>query len=193
MGRALASIGLLALSGCVFDLPPPLEADGCEGEPVPCGSRCIEPEVACEPVDVEGEYTGQLRAEANGCMLESWEEGSTGAVMATFTRDGDEVTIEVGGIAGLLLSFGFGGDPVFLGTLEGDRITASLRGTSQTVEGNCAWSFRAELEANASLSGDSLEGTIRYRAVTNEHPDCPPYLAECVSRQSLSAVRAPGP
>ncbi|MEM9071201.1 MAG: hypothetical protein AAGE52_22005 [Myxococcota bacterium] len=180
----------LLLTGCFFDLPPALEADGCPGEEVPCGSVCIAPTMSCEPADFSGVYSIQITTGGNSCMLPNWEEGGTGMVNATITQDGSDVSIAVDGLAGVLLALGFGGDPIFLGTVEGDQVQASLRGTNQTREGNCAWVIRGDL--TATLTGENtLEGLIVYRTVTNEHPDCAPFLAECGSIQSISASRAP--
>ncbi len=174
---------------CAFDLPPPLEADGCPGEPVPCGTACIALDEACEPRDASGTYTVQLRAGADGCTLGNWGEGSTTMVSATVTQEGEAIGVEITGIAGLVVALGIGGDPVFFGAIEGDQIDASLRGTRQTVVDNCAWLIRADL--SGVVQEDTLIGTIEYRTLTNEHPDCAPFLADCASIQTFSAARPP--
>lgn len=185
--RAFAT--LLLTSGCVLDIPPPVDGP-CRSDEIPCGSRCVPEGSTCTSLSAEGEWITLLTAADNGCDFADWTEGSSAEVRATITGMNEDVRVRVDGIAGALISLGFGGEPEFLGQIRGDLLETTFFGTrSVTEEGGCAYSVRATLRAQ--VRGDTLEGSVSYTTPTNEHPSCAPFRATCVTVQRLSAVRAP--
>ena len=188
----MSLVALVVWTGCVLDLPSVLEPDGCDGPPVPCGTQCIAPDEVCEPRDFAGTYAVSLRAGVNQCQLENWEEGTTAEAPITITQEGDAIAVQIDGIAGLLLSLGFGAEPVFIGTVEGDVLEARLAATRQATEGGCAWRFAPVIRAQATGTS-SIEGRLEYRIESNGHPDCPDFFADCASVQSFVASRPPDP
>jgi hypothetical protein len=180
---------LLTLFGCVLDIPPPVDGP-CRADERACGTRCVARTEACAPESVEGEWITLLTAADNGCGFEDWMEGSSAEARATITGTGGDVRVRVDGIAGALIALGFGGEPVFVGGVEGDLIEATFFGTRSFVEdGGCSYSVRATLRAQ--VRGDTLEGSVAYTTPTNGHPSCAEFRATCVTVQRLSAVRAP--
>ncbi|MEM9861824.1 MAG: hypothetical protein AAF938_09430 [Myxococcota bacterium] len=184
-----ASLCAALVVGCALDVPPLLPMDGCSGVDVPCGSVCQAPSALCEPVDFVGTYQLQIVSRANDCRLEGWEEGVVSAASTTIRGDGAELTATVDGIAGLLLTLGFGGEPVFRGTIEGDTLVATFIGTSARTEGGCSWFNTATL--HASGDGNTFSGEIAYAQDTNGAPDCAPFRDTCSSIQQITASRPP--
>ncbi|MEM1418249.1 MAG: hypothetical protein AAGH15_25360 [Myxococcota bacterium] len=187
-GRLAVVVALVG--GCVLDLPPPLEPDGCDGPPVPCGTRCIPPEDVCAPTDFAGRYSVTVRSGTNACELEGWMEGSVVDAPVSVTQDGTDLSLRVEGIAGFLLALDFFAEPVFVGTVEGDTFEARSATTRQLTEGGCAWRNAPSIRAEAT-GENTVEGVLEYRIEANGHPDCPPFFDECVSTQSLVASRPP--
>jgi hypothetical protein len=185
----VAQLTLLTLFGCVLDIPPPVEGP-CGADERECGTRCISTTEVCSPERVDGEWITLLTAADNGCGFEDWMEGSSAEARATILETDGEVRVRVDGIAGAIIALGFGGEPVFVGGVDGDLIQATFFGTRSFVEeGGCAYSVRAVLRAQ--VRGDTLEGSVSYTTPTNGHPSCAEFRAACVTVQRLSAVRAP--
>jgi hypothetical protein len=143
------------------------------------------------PADVAGEYSLTVVNGGNDCELQPWGDSPTTDVKATITQqgnDGTQAQLQVNGLlATLLLTSQLGGTE-FAGTVDGNELVLDRDGTAAKERGACQYTFNASIEA--ALEGDTLSGTIRYRALTNKSPDCGPLLA-CLSQQTFVGVRVP--
>jgi hypothetical protein len=143
----------------------------------------------CAPVDVAGTYTGAVTNRENACNLPQWTVGnsSTGISMVV-TQSGADVTAEVQGLAALALNLFAGNTDPLRGTVNGSGFAVGKSGTRAMSMGACAYTGR--IDARATLSGNALEGTVTYRYVTNNVPDCGS-LSTCSSVQAFSFSRPP--
>ena len=190
--RVVAALPL-ALFGCVFELAapvvPPEPDPGCPQEaPRRCGFGCQPDAIPCLPADVAGSWAVTLVNRSDECNLEGFDDpGSTAFVPILIEQDEDRVTMVVDGLAGFFLELGFGGEPVFRGTVEGDAVVASFVGVRSFVEGGCAWTIRSTIELQAT--GAALVGDIVYTPRTNGHPDCAMLpVADCRTVGRVTAV-----
>lgn len=140
------------------------------------------------PVDVTGAYTSTITNGANGCELANWNAGdSSGNIPVTITQSGTAISADVGGLAGAYLDLAVG-IHVFTGTATGSHLTLSAIGTRSANRGSCTWTYEATLDA--TLTGNALNGTVTWRARTNNVPDCGS-TATCASTQTYVASRPP--
>ncbi|HJK99024.1 MAG TPA: hypothetical protein RMF84_17510 [Polyangiaceae bacterium LLY-WYZ-14_1] len=195
--------------GCVFDLAPPVPGDagtadpsdagpppdpGCEAErPVRCGRGCLPTGVPCLPAELAGIYEVTLVTRDDQCALEGFgEPGTTSVLAVVIDQQGEALEVRVDGLAGFLLSLGFGGDPVLTGTVEGDAFVASFVGNRSFTEGGCTWTIQATVDAEVTPEGGFL-GDLVYTPRTNGHPDCAVLpVSDCRSVQRLTAVPQEG-
>jgi hypothetical protein len=140
-----------------------------------------------DPVDVTGEYNVNVVNRDNGCEFEDWDGGSAQDIPVTITQDGESATARVEGLTGNYLDLILGGHE-FNGTVDGNDLSLTLIGERSATQGNCAYTFDAVIDA--SLDGNTLEGTISYEARTNGQPDCG-NLTGCASVQELNGLRPP--
>jgi hypothetical protein len=137
-------------------------------------------------VDVTGVYGGPVTNGANTCPG-IWNTGMSSDAMATVGQTGANVTLQVNGAAGLLLTAGFGTNS-FSGTVSGSHIDASIIGTVSTTRGGCVYTSNGTLAAD--LAGNTLAGAIVYTPQTNGHADCATMsVTGCSSRQTFSMTR----
>ena len=140
------------------------------------------------PADVSGDYTMAVTDEANGCNLQNWTMGdSSTGIPVTITQDTKNVTINITGATGAYVAVILG-TSMFMGTVDGDNVSATLFGTRSATMGGCAYTYNADLEA--SLNVDELSGTIAYTPQTNGSPDCSTIMG-CSSTQNFNGTRAP--
>ena len=138
-----------------------------------------------------GTWYATITNGASDCGSESWREGETSS--------GVEVSIEAGategalvahvrGLVGGLLYLGYG-TAQFDGGLERSRLRLTLRSLNEReADGMC--SFRTEIELDARVRPDRLDGVLRYSRVLGA--GCTPDDA-CESYQSFRATTAPPP
>lgn len=145
--------------------------------------------VGCATADVSGDYTVNTRNGANACMFDNWTEGDTGMNIPVTVRQDpdDEVQLDVMGGVGTFLDV-FAGSSIFNGSVSGNQVTAALIGQNSANMGGCNYTITIDLDA--SLDGDTLEGTLTYRPVTNGHPDCG-ILETCANEQTFNGSRPP--
>jgi hypothetical protein len=137
--------------------------------------------------DVAGEYSVSISNGKNGCALESWQEGSTSSnIPVTIAQTGTSVTASVGGAAGLLLALGYG-SAKYDGAVTGHRLEATLFGTASKRTGNCVYTMKSVIRADAQ--GDFLTGTVTHQPAPNGNPDCA--AVTCMSQQSFNGNRPP--
>ncbi len=139
-------------------------------------------------VDVSGAYSGPVTNGANSCPG-AWVTGQTSDANVTIAQTGSNVSIQVGGAAGLLLQIGFGTN-AFTGSVKGNHIDGLIIGSVQAMAGGCQYSFDGKL--SASVSGNTLSGSITYTPKTNNHADCNAMsIAGCSRTQSFTMTKPP--
>jgi hypothetical protein len=177
MSMARRPITVFLLCGLLAALPLGCGDDD-DDAPVPAGGS------------VEGDYTIALTNRDNGCGFE-WTEGeSTSGIRLDLTEKDGGLTGEITGQGSALvltLALGSGGN-VLEGTANGGRIELTRLGMTSFHEGDCTYTLNATLAAD--ISGDIIQGSIRYTAATNDNPDCSD-LEGCISRQDFNGTRPP--
>lgn len=144
--------------------------------------------IGCAPADVAGTYSVATTNEANACGFDGWTQGATATgIPVVVTQDGDLVNLDVQGLWGGYLDIA-AGRSTFTGTVGGAHVSADLIGTNSARQGNCSYTITLELDAD--LNGDSLQGQVVYRPVTNHDPDCG-ILETCENVQRFNGVRPP--
>jgi hypothetical protein len=143
---------------------------------------------ACGSDDVSaaGDYTVTVTSGLNGCNLPNWTAGATSTATVTLTQSQNDVTAVVGGVAGIVLNLGLGGNS-FTGKISGSDLDLHLFGTRSNTTGNCTYTINATIRA--VVSGNMLTGQIDYKSATNGNPDCSA-IANCDSFQDLDGTRA---
>jgi hypothetical protein len=148
--------------------------------------------VACaacgSDANVEGDYMVSLTNRDDGCMI-GWVVGNQATNIPVVITQGTDVTASVNGVAGALLD-GLLGSHFYTGNVDGDNVSLTVIGDRGQTKGNCAFTFNSTIAAKAS--GDTLNGRIEYRAVTNGNPDCTA-LEGCLSFEDFAGVRPPPP
>jgi hypothetical protein len=140
------------------------------------------------PANVAGDYTLAVTDHANGCGFQNWTEGeSSSNIPLTVTQNGHDVTAILEGATGVWVDAILGAK-TFTGTMSGHEMDVTLYGTRSITQGGCAYTVNAN--AVATLSGDTLAGTIDYTTSTNGSPDCGAIEA-CVSTQAFNGTRPP--
>lgn len=140
------------------------------------------------PADVAGMYAMNITNGDNGCELDNWVEGeSSTGIPVNVVQNGSTATATIEGGVGVYLDVVFG-NRTFDGKVTGNAFDAELFGIRQGTQGNCSFTFNAQLDS--SLTGDTLTGTISYVPKTNDHPDCG-LLQTCRSIQNMNGLRAP--
>ena len=144
------------------------------------------------PANVAGTYTVAGTDEANGCMLGNggWMQGNTFTgvtVTITQTPGSSSATAMVTGLGSLGLD-ALLGTSSFTGSVDGDAVDLKAIGTVAQHSGNCT--YTADGEIKATLSGDSLAGTIDYTTQTNNDTDCTG-IQGCLSTQDFNGSRPP--
>jgi hypothetical protein len=140
-----------------------------------------------EDASVAGDYTVTVTNGNNGCNLPSWTAGTASSATVTLTQSKSDVTAVVGGVAGLALGIGLGGNS-FTGKVTGSDLDLHLFGTRSSTSGNCTYTLNAAIRA--VVSGNTLTGQIDYTSATNGNPDCST-IDKCDSFQDLSGTRMP--
>jgi hypothetical protein len=144
---------------------------------------------ACAPPDVAGAFAGALTNRENGCMLAGFTPGAmSSGVTMTVTQSDAAVTVNVDGLARAALS-------LFLGSTEPMRGSTTaggflVRQAGQTPMNQMGCTFNTQVEANARLTGNALEGTVVYSFQVTD-PNACGYRATCRSTQDFSFVRPP--
>ncbi|HTR51629.1 MAG TPA: hypothetical protein VMJ10_13030 [Kofleriaceae bacterium] len=143
------------------------------------------------PANVAGTYTVAGTDEANGCMIgTNWTQGNTfTGVTVTITQSpgSSTATAMVTGLGSLGLD-ALLGTSSFTGSVDGDSVDLKAIGTVAQHSGNCTYTVDGEIKA--TLSGDSLAGTIDYTTQTNSNTDCTT-ITGCLSTQDFNGSRPP--
>jgi hypothetical protein len=136
--------------------------------------------------DVEGTYTVATTNRDDACNL-GWVVGQTNSgIMVVITQNGGSAVAEVKGLAVVGLDAVIG-TSTFSGSVSGDAVDLFAAGTKSKMTGNCTYTMDGRI--NATLTGDALQGTIRYIANTNTASDCA--AVKCTSQQDFSGSRPP--
>jgi hypothetical protein len=144
---------------------------------------------ACAPLSVAGTYSGAVTNRDNGCMLGGYNVGeSTPGITMVVTQSGSAVTVDVQGLAGVALSLFTANTDPLRGSATPIGFSVSKVGRNPMNSGDCT--FNTLVEANGTLSGDALSGTVVYRYQTTNPSACG-FRATCRTEQSFSFVRPP--
>jgi len=161
----------------------PANALACAGDGATDGT--IDP----GDVVVAGRYATLLTDRENGCAFGNWVDGMTGTSF-------DLVVEQVSSTAVAALQDNLAlwfdawlGSHLFAGAVDGARMVLVLPG-SHTTQRADGCSFTYDVVLDATLIGDELAGSLLYQARTNGAAACGA-LTGCVTRQQVSAVRAP--
>ncbi len=153
--------------------------------PAACGSS---DDFKSDPVDVSGSYSVSVTNKSNACALQNWTDGAqSNAIPVTMTQNGTSVTGTIDGLVGAYVKLVLGSN-TFQGKVDGSTVNATNFGTSSYKQNNCTYTLN--LEMNATLSGNSLQGTITYKPKTNASPDCGT-LESCENIQEFAGSRPP--
>jgi len=137
--------------------------------------------------DVAGTYTISLSYKENGCLLDSWQEGSVlNGVVLELEQEAADLSGTVQGITGGVLAL-IHGSNIYRGTLEGAHADMTIFGQYPGSEGNCSFSLNNELSAD--FDGDFMNGTLAFVKQGNGNPDCG--AVECQSLIRFNGARAP--
>ena len=141
-----------------------------------------------DPADVAGSYAIALTNRDNGCSITNWTTGPVaGTVTLVVTQSGASASADVQGLARVALDALVGGH-VFTGGVDGTGVDLTIVGTQAASQGACAYTMDADLVGE--LAGDTLTGSVFYRARTNAAADCGA-LTGCQSQQDFAGARPP--
>jgi hypothetical protein len=156
-----------------------LTSTGCGGE---------DDDFASTPVDVSGVYSVSVTNKSNACNLPTWEQDKqTSGIPITVTQGGTTINGSIDGVAGALVKFWLGSS-TFAGSVDGDRVNATNFGTQPYSKASCTYTINMVMEA--TLTGDALQGVLRYTPKTNGSPDCG-VLESCETIQEFAGSRPP--
>ncbi|HUJ58429.1 MAG TPA: hypothetical protein VLX92_08050 [Kofleriaceae bacterium] len=141
------------------------------------------------PANVAGDYTVNLTEETNGCMFMNWmmSKSITG-VTVTITQSGSTVTAVVTGAGADVALDAALGSNAYDGKVDGDSLDLSIQGSVPHQMGNCAFTYNSTIDA--TLSDDTLTGTVNYTAATNNNSDCAT-IQGCKSYEDFNGTRPP--
>lgn len=149
-----------------------------------CGGDKFE-----KPADVAGDYMMSLTNGENTCQLQNWTQGDTlTGVPVTITQEGSTISADVQGIPGGVLNIWFGNQDAFVGNISGSEMTLTRWGSIATTVGTCAITLKGTIQA--SISGDTVTGTVTYEPATTPSPDCAQF-AGCHAIQDFNGTRPP--
>jgi hypothetical protein len=139
-----------------------------------------------DPADVEGMYTVSTTNRDDGCHL-GWNVGDTNqGITVVITQNGESAIAEIQGGAGFLVGIVVGTNTLS-GSVDGNDLDLFAAGTRPKTSGNCTYTTDGRI--NATLTGDALQGTMRYIANTNNNTDCA--AVACTSTQDFAGTRPP--
>lgn len=143
-----------------------------------------------KPVQVAGTYTIALTVQKDDCGILGNQVGETTSdvkMVIMQATGSSQITAEVQGLAGLALGISMG-TATFTGVVSGSTIDASISGTMAGSSGTCAYTRNARLVA--TLSGDTVQGSVVYTYATNKTADCGS-KATCQDIQLMNGTRPP--
>ena len=144
--------------------------------------------VAAAPADVSGRYTVAVTSRENGCGFPNWTVGNTAEnIPFDVTQTGADATGTVEGLTGTFLALWLG-TRRFDGSVFGSTVTMTARGTNPQLDAGCRFTVDATIDG--TLTGNALQGTIRYAAQTSGGPECAAKIG-CASTQEFSGSRPP--
>lgn len=140
------------------------------------------------PADVEGTFTVATTNRDNGCNFQNWTVGQTNqGITVVITQNGGSAVAQVTGAGAAFALDLVIGTNTFSGSVDANAVNLYAAGTNSHTTGNCTYTYDGRI--NATLTGDALQGTIKYTANTNTGSDCA--AVQCVSQQDFSGSRPP--
>jgi hypothetical protein len=138
------------------------------------------------PADVSGTYAVNITNDASTCSFD-WNQGEMNTnIPIVITQDGKNATADVQGLAAVALALRLG-TAQFKGTVSGNSVNLVAYGTTALHDGNCTYTLNGTIAA--TLSGDTLTGTVTYAPATNGNPDCA--SVKCAAVQRFNGSRPP--
>jgi len=139
-------------------------------------------------VNASGEYSGSVTNGANSCPG-LWNMGETNVLNMTVTQtDQGSVALQLKGAYGLAVQLILGSSTL-TGTVNGTAINAVFIGTNRITDASSGCSFIWSGDFNASLSGDSLSGTMQLRPQMVSGTSCDAFTA-CSREVAVNETRA---
>lgn len=156
-------------------------------DPMACTGGSATPDAP--PAMPVGTYNLVLTNQENGCSFPDWDAGATANASMKISQMSmtQSYSAEMQGNAGMIIKSWLGTN-IFMGPLVVNRLDLVLMGTKNTSLNGCVYTF--DLEMDATLTGDVLDGTLAYRSRTNGASACG-VLNNCTSRQALRGMRMP--
>jgi hypothetical protein len=140
------------------------------------------------PADVHGMYALNVTNGPSTCPLQGWTQGAvTTNVPLSVSQNAGSVSADVGGAGTLFLDL-WCGNAHLAGSISGSDLELTLTGTRSLSSGACA--FTVDARVSATVSDDTLSGSITYTPNTNSSPDCAGVNA-CTARMNLNGTRPP--
>jgi hypothetical protein len=141
------------------------------------------------PAMPAGTYNLVLTNQENGCSFPDWDASATANVSMKISQMAmtQSYLAEMQGNAGMIIKSWLGTN-VFTGPLVVNRLDLVLMSTKITSMNGCLYTF--DVEMDATLTGEVLDGTLVYRSRTNGASGCG-VLNNCTSRQALRGARIP--
>lgn len=142
------------------------------------------------PANFAGMYTLAATNGPNDCGFMSWTAGmmSSGTPVTITQATGDShATMVVGGVAGAYLGV-LAGTATIPGTVAGASADFPAAGTTAGNMGACHYFINTDIRA--TLSGDTLVGTITLTPSTNHDPSCG-VLETCHNTINFNGTRPP--
>jgi hypothetical protein len=142
--------------------------------------------------DFSGDYTITASNGTNDCQIANWDtaQPATG-ITVTITQDPTNLAVAQLTFTGLwALYFDVvEGTHIFSGArVNGDQLDVTVLGTKTvTPQGtSCGYTVNAHLQL--TLTGNTVNGSIQYKPVTNGDPSCG-VLNACSNSQTISGSR----
>jgi hypothetical protein len=177
-----SAVVALSAAGCGDD-DPSAPAAGAGGTAGSSGGGGGDPAAR-----VAGDYTVSLTNGANTCPSGGdWVEGNQSAgIPFTIQQDGNRIWAEAAGPAAVLFIL-VTGEVAFEGEIHENEFSMTNYGTKVSQEGNCTYTVNATIAG--TVDDNTIEGTVVYKPVITDNPDCAPF--DCQAEQAYSGSRPP--
>ena len=142
------------------------------------------------PDNVAGDYLVSLTSGENTCksMADTWVEGAmTEGVQFSITQKGVQIEAETMGASAIYVLVLTGAND-FTGEIHDSHFVLTNHGTKMYSYLTCDYTINAVVEGD--LDGDSIVGTLTYKPVITDNPDCGDY--DCAAEQAFTGTRPSG-
>lgn len=142
---------------------------------------------SCGAVNVAGNFTGIVTNGENACAIANWTVGTQYRnITLGLSQSNTMVTATVDGALSTALSSFTSSNDAITGVTTGDGFVVRRAGFAPMTRGNC--SYKAGIDIEGTVNGNTLTGTVTYHYTTNNMSDCAE-LQTCRSVQQLAFTR----